>query len=282
MIFSKEYKNHYKENFRIGMPVVLGQIGHMATSLVDNAMVGNISSVQLAASSLANTVFIMIYIFGIGLSIGLTPAVGKAYGNEKHGQIASYLKSGKFIYLWTGFILTLVMVVASYFFDKLNQPPDVVEYAIPYFLTLSISMVPFMYFMSLKQFAEGVTLTKPAMWAGLAGNLINVVLNYLLIYGEFGFPRLELFGAGIATTISRSLMGLFLFYIISKDERVARYLRAAKRLTIRKESIVNLLKIGVPIGFQFVLEISSFVIATFMMGWMMGQKCHVLLQSLDR
>lgn len=267
MIFSKEYKNHYKENFRIGMPVVLGQIGHMATSLVDNAMVGNISSVQLAASSLANTVFIMIYIFGIGLSIGLTPAVGKAYGNEKHGQIAYYLKSGKFIYLWTGFILTLVMVIASYFFDKLNQPPDVVEYAIPYFLTLSISMVPFMYFMSLKQFSEGVTLTKPAMWAGLAGNLINIILNYLLIYGEFGFPRLELFGAGIATTISRSLMGLFMFYIISKDERVARYLRAAKRLTIRKESIIDLLKIGVPIGFQFVLEISSFVIATFMMGW---------------
>jgi MATE family multidrug resistance protein len=159
------------------------------------------------------------------------------------------------------------MVIASYFFDKLNQPPDVVEYAIPYFLTLSISMVPFMYFMSLKQFSEGVTLTKPAMWAGLAGNLINIVLNYLLIYGEFGFPRLELFGAGIATTISRSLMGLFMFYIISKDERVARYLRAAKRLTIRKESIIDLLKIGVPIGFQFVLEISSFVIATFMMGW---------------
>ena len=80
------------------------------------------------------------------------------------------------------------MWVASYFFDKLDQPPEVVELAIPYFLTLSISMVPFMYYMSLKQFAEGVTLTMPAMWAGLAGNIINIILNYLLIYGEFGFP----------------------------------------------------------------------------------------------
>lgn len=240
----------------------------MMTALVDNAMVGNISSVQLAASALANTVFIMIYIFGMGLSIGLTPAVGRAYGNEKHGQIASYLKNGKFIYLWTSVFLTIVMWISTFFFDKMNQPAEVVEYAIPYFLTLSLSMVPSMYFMSLKQFAEGVTLTKPAMWAGLAGNLLNVVLNYLLIYGEFGFPRWELFGAGVATTISRSLMGLFLFWIISRDKRVQKYLRAAKRLKIRRESIVSLLKIGVPIGFQFVLEVSAFVAGTIMMGWL--------------
>lgn len=268
MIFSSEYKNHYKENLRIGIPVVLGQIGNMMTSLVDTAMVGQINSTLLAASSLANTVFIMINIFGIGLSIGLTPAVGKAFGNEKHGQIASYLKNGKIIYLWTGLFLMLAMWIASFFFDKLNQPPEVVEIAIPYFLTLSISMVPFMYFMSLKQFAEGVTLTKPAMWAGLTGNLLNVILNYFLIYGEFGFPRLELLGAGIATTISRSLMGVFMLWIISRDDRVRKYLSAAKRLRVRRESIVNLLKIGVPIGFQFVLEISAFVAGTIMMGWL--------------
>ena len=268
MIFSQDYKNHYKENLRIGFPVIMGQVGHMMTSLVDNAMVGNINSTLLAASSLANTVFIMIYIFGIGLSIGLTPAVGRAYGNEKHGQIASYLKNGKIIYLWTGLLLTIAMWVASYFFDKLDQPPEVVELAIPYFLTLSISMVPFMYYMSLKQFAEGVTLTMPAMWAGLAGNIINIILNYLLIYGEFGFPRWELFGAGVATTISRSLMAVFLFLILSRDKRVQKYLRAAKRLKIRRESIVNLLKIGVPIGFQFVLEVSAFVAGTIMMGWL--------------
>lgn len=268
MIFSKEYKNHYKENLRLGIPVIMSQVGHMMTSLVDNAMVGNINSTLLAASSLANTVFIMIYIFGIGLSIGLTPAVGRAYGNEKHGQIASYLKNGKIIYLWTGVLLTIAMWVASYFFYKLNQPVEVVKEAVPYFLTLSISMVPFMYYMSLKQFAEGVTLTRPAMWAGLAGNLLNIILNYLLIYGTFGFPRLELLGAGIATTISRSLMGLFLFWIISRDKRVQKYLRAAKRLKIRRESIMNLLKIGVPIGFQFVLEVSAFVAGTIMMGWL--------------
>ncbi|PKL81090.1 MAG: MATE family efflux transporter [Ignavibacteriae bacterium HGW-Ignavibacteriae-4] len=268
MIFSQDYKNHYKENLRIGFPVIMGQVGHMMTSLVDNAMVGNINSTLLAASSLANTVFIMIYIFGIGLSIGLTPAVGRAYGNEKHGQIASYLKNGKIIYLWTGLLLTIAMWVASYFFDKLDQPPEVVELAIPYFLTLSISMVPFMYYMSLKQFAEGVTLTMPAMWAGLAGNIINIILNYLLIYGEFGFPRWELFGAGVATTIARSLMAVFLFLILSRDKRVQKYLRAAKRLKIRRESIVNLLKIGVPIGFQFVLEVSAFVAGTIMMGWL--------------
>lgn len=268
MIFSQDYKNHYKENLRIGFPVIMGQVGHMMTSLVDNAMVGNINSTLLAASSLANTVFIMIYIFGIGLSIGLTPAVGRAYGNEKHGQIASYLKNGKIIYLWTGLLLTIAMWVASYFFDKLDQPAEVVELAIPYFLTLSISMVPFMYYMSLKQFAEGVTLTMPAMWAGLAGNIINIILNYLLIYGEFGFPRWELFGAGVATTIARSLMAVFLFIILSRDKRVQKYLRAAKRLKIRRESIVNLLKIGVPIGFQFVLEVSAFVAGTIMMGWL--------------
>ncbi len=268
MIFSQDYKNHYKENLRIGFPVIMGQIGHMMTALVDNAMVGNINSTLLAASSLANTVFIMIYIFGLGLSIGLTPAVGRAYGNEKHGQIASYLKNGKIIYLWTGLLLTIAMWVASYFFDKLDQPAEVVAEAIPYFLTLSFSMVPFMYFMSLKQFAEGVTLTMPAMWAGLAGNLVNVVLNYLLIYGEFGFPRWELFGAGVATTIARSLMAVFLFIILSRDKRVQKYLRAAKRLKIRRESVVNLLKIGVPIGFQFVLEVSAFVAGTIMMGWL--------------
>lgn len=276
MIFSKEYREHYKENIRLGLPVILGQIGHMMTAIVDNAMVGNlglneqgvnIGSIQLAASSLANTIFILIYIFGIGLAIGLTPAVGKAFGKKNHGRIASYYKNSKFLYLATGAILMILMFVSSFFFDVLDQPKEVVDYAIPYFQILAISMVPFMYFMTLKQFSEGLSLTLPAMYAGLAGNLINVVLNYGLIYGELGMPRMELLGAGIATTIARSLMGVFLLYILIRNKKVNQYLRAAKRVGFNKQSLVNLVKIGVPIGLQFVLEVSAFVAGTIIMGW---------------
>lgn len=267
MILSEEYREHYRETLRVGTPVILGQIGHMVTALVDNAMIGHYSSVQLAASSLANTMFIMIYIFGVGLALGLTPLTGNALGKEKHAKIALYLKNANVIYPVTGAILMIFMFWSSYYFEYLNQPPEVVDYAVPYFRIISLSMIPFMYFLTLKQFTEGISLTKPAMYAGLAGNILNVILNYVLIYGEFGFPRLELNGAGIATAISRSLMGVFLIIIIYRHSSAKKYIKAMKRVHVTPKSIFELLKVGVPIALQFILEVSAFVGGTIIVGW---------------
>ena len=188
----------------------------MVVVLADNLMVGHLGAIPLAAASFANTIFVVGMVFGIGMVNGLTPLVGKAYGANKHAEAAMWLKQGLFSFQAAGIVLVILLLATSLFMPYMGQPPEVVALAIPYYLVLVFSMIPFVLFFTFKQFAEGLGNTRIAMIITVTANLVNILLNYLWIFGKLGFPQMGVLGAGYATLVSRIIMPLLFIWVYYK------------------------------------------------------------------
>lgn len=266
-MFKKIHIQHYRANFQLAYPVVIAQMGHMIGGLADTIMVGHISSTQLAASALANSVYIVPMLFGLGILIAITPLISKAFGEKDVEQMKTISLHGVICGFIIGHVLGVAMFATSGVLNHLNQPAEVVKYAVPFYKLFALSMIPYMLFLALKQIAEGLQNTKAGMIVLVTANLINIGLNYLLIYGKMGFPRLELIGAGYATLISRTIMPFMMFAILymNKDARQILSLRIFSRFKI--SSMLHILRIGIPIGFQYIFEITSFSLGAIFVGW---------------
>ncbi|WP_057936653.1 MATE family efflux transporter [Algoriphagus resistens] len=260
-------KDHFKITFNLAFPVVLSQLGQVLVGVADSMMVGRLGAVPLAAASLGNSIFFVILMFGMGISMGITPLVSVAEGKGKFKRIGHLFQHGLWINIATAVLLTVVIVGLSQGLHFLNQPEEVVELTIPYLFIITSSLLPFMIFQSFKQLAEGISQTKQAMYVTIICNLVNVFLNWVLIYGNLGVPAMGLNGAGLATLVSRVMMPVMMgLYVM----RSARYRVFDLKLGIGKLRFLllnRILKIGVPTGFQYIFEVSAFSAAAIMMGW---------------
>lgn len=248
-------------------PVMLSQLGQVAVGVADSMMVGRLGALELAASSLANSIFFVLLMFGIGISMGLTPLVSKAYGKGKTHQISRLFSNSLLINFLTSLVMLGLVLLFSRNLNLLNQPEEVEALALPFLLIITASLVPLMVFQAFKQFVEGLSQTKQAMFITIAANLVNVFLNWLLIWGHWGFPELGFLGAAWATLISRVLMmvlmGAYVLFSKRYEDFGLRILRFKPNWTLCQ----RILKIGVPTGFQFIFEVSAFSAAAIMMGW---------------
>ncbi|QDH81550.1 MATE family efflux transporter [Echinicola soli] len=261
------FKEHFSKTFNLAYPVMLSQLGQVLVGVADSMMVGRLGAEPLAAASLANSIFFVVMMFGTGVSMAMTPLVAAADGEGKPRKITRVFNHGFAINGFTGVILFLVIVLASPLLAHMNQPEGVVEQAIPFLGVITLSLIPLMFFQTFRQFAEGLSHTKEAMLITILCNVVNVFLNWVLIYGHLGFAPMGLNGAGWATLISRVLMALVMAYFIWKSALFKKY---KLKLDFRKlyfPMFSKLLKIGVPTGFQFVFEVGAFSSAAIMMGW---------------
>ena len=263
-----DYIPFYKRNLYLALPVVLSQVGQVTVHLVDNMMVGHVGTTELAAAAFANNVFMIGMYFGMGITYGITPLVGKAFSRGKLQEVAALLKNGVFTHVAAAIVLTVVMFGIYFTLPLLNQPPEVLTLAKPYFLLLCLSYFPFMLFFSMKQFFEGIGNTKMAMQITLSANVINVLVNYVLIFGKLGFSEMGLVGAGIGTLVSRLFMALLFALYILKIPKFKNYFIEAYKQNFSVEKIISILKIGIPIGFQIIVELLAFGIGAIMMGWL--------------
>ena len=257
----------YKKNLRLAFPVVLSQIGQVTVSLVDNMMVGHVGTTELAAASFSINIFHIGMLFGIGITMGLTPLVGSAFSQKKEKMVGEYLKNGLLVHALATLVIGMVMGIISLYLNRMGQPVEVVEKAVPYYLLLVASLFPMLFFYSFKQFLEGVGNTRIAMYITLSSNLINIVLNYFLIYGKWGFPELGLNGAGIATFIARLCMPILLIPIILKNKQCKTEFRLAYYAKVQKKKLKEIFAVGFPIGLQIIIEVSTFSFGAIMMGW---------------
>ncbi|MEM6844863.1 MAG: MATE family efflux transporter [Bacteroidota bacterium] len=263
---TQSYRFHIKKTFLIAYPVMLSQLGHILVGVADSIMVGDLGTQPLAAVSLANSLFGLVLMFGIGLSIAITPLVAAADGEGNTQQIGRVFQHGAIINILSGFVFCGLVIGGGQLLPYMNQPPVVVDFTVPYLNLLAYSLIPFMVFQTFRQFAEGLSFTRTAMLITLSANLVNVGLNYLLIYGYWGLPQLGLNGAGVATLIARILMAVAMaFYVLRAGwfPPVARHLSSFNRLLI-----THMLKIGVPTGLQYIFEVGAFSAASIMMGWL--------------
>lgn len=263
----KGFKDNFDKTFTLAYPVMLSQLGQVMVGVADNIMVGRLGAVPLAAASLANSIFFVVLMFGIGISMAVTPMVAAADGEGKTGKIGRLLNHGFVINTVSSFLLFLFILAVSPVLKLINQPQEVVVLAIPYLLIITFSLLPFMFFQTYKQFIEGLSQTKQAMFITVVFNLLNIGLNWLLIYGNWGFPELGLNGAGWATLISRVFMAWALYIYVTKSNRYKNYIRGLRLKQIRLTIIKKMLGIGIPTGLQFIFEVGAFSTAAIMMGW---------------
>ena len=263
-----QYIPFYRRNLHLALPVVFSQIGQVTVSLADNAMVGHVGTTELAAASFANSVFMIGMYFGMGITYGLTPLVGKEYGNGRLGEVIKWLKNGIFTHSFSAVFLTLIMFATYFLLPYMGQEAAVLEMSKPYYLILCASYFPFMLFFSFKQFFEGIGNTKIAMQITLISNVINIGVNYLFIFGKLGFPQLGLIGAGIGTLVSRIAMPILFAIYVGKLPRFRRFFVLAHKQVFERQRIIDLIRIGIPIAFQMIVEVISFALGAIMIGWL--------------
>ncbi|MBZ0199409.1 MAG: polysaccharide biosynthesis C-terminal domain-containing protein, partial [Ignavibacteriaceae bacterium] len=203
-------KQHIKYTLGLAYPVIIGQLGFIMMGVVDSIMVGVLGPTPLAAASLANSYIILIFIIGLGISFVVTPLVAIEVGANRKSECGVLFRQSLIINMVVGVITTAVTFFASYLLFYFDQPVEVVNLAQSYTILLGCSAIPTMLFQTYKQFIEGLSVMRPAMIITLLANIINIIANWLFIYGNFGMPALGLNGAGIATLSSRIFMALFI------------------------------------------------------------------------
>lgn len=263
----KDYFPFYQRLLKLAFPILLTQAGQMIVQLVDNAMVGRVGTTELAAASFANSIFVVIMVFGLGVFLGITPLIGHALGAKDDRKVATIMRNGLFLSIIFIGILAIVTWSLSSFMHLMGQPEEVWKLAIPYFRTLTVSLIPFLLFMVLKQIGEGMGNTVLAMIATILSNILNVALNYVLIFGKLGFPEMGLLGAGYATLISRISMPILIFTGFMLAKKVRYYFAMLPSVNTSIKEIRKITKVGLPIAFQLVIEVSLFAAGAIMMGW---------------
>ena len=261
------YLPYYKRLASLAFPLVLTQSGQMLVQLVDNAMVGHVGTIELAASSFANSIFLLVLVLGTGICVGITPILGHAFGEERPVVAASIIKNSIALSLLVTLMISLTSWSLSFTMPFMGQEKAVFEEAIPYYRLLSYSLIPLLLFTALKQIGEGMGNTLYAMIATLTSNIVNVILNYILIFGHAGFPALGLEGAGYATLIARIVMFLMLIPLLLKSSKYRHIFKLTGKVRISWKRISNIFKTGLPIALQMLTEVSLFAAGSVMMGW---------------
>jgi len=262
----QSYTSEFKYNLKLAFPVMVGHLGHILVGLADNVMVGRLGAAPLAAVSLGNSFVFIAFSIGIGFSLAITPLIAEADGKDDVKKGRNYLQHGILLCTVLGLTMFLLLVLATPILKHMNQPPEVVDLAIPYLEIVALSMIPLMIFQAYKQFADGLSQTKYGMYATIIANIVNVVLNFLLIYGIWIFPRLELRGAAYGTLFSRFAMLLFIVLILHSKDKFKPFLIRLKLLEIRKKIFLKIIDLGFPSAMQMLFEIGIFTAAIWLAG----------------
>lgn len=262
----QQYTKEFRYNLKLSFPVILGMLGHTFVQLADNIMVGQLGTAELAAVSLGNSFVFIAMSLGIGFSTAITPLVAEADGAGDKPSAKSALKHGLVLCTLLGFALFGVILLAKPLMLVMKQPPEVVALAMPYLDLVAFSLVPLIIFQAFKQFSEGLSQTKYPMYATILANIINVVLNYLLIFGTFGFPELGIVGAAIGTLVSRVVMVAHLWYMLKKKPKFQAYVIGFNFKCIEKKVMRKIIDLGFPSALQMFFEVAIFTAAVWLSG----------------
>ena len=262
----KDLTKEFKYNWKLAAPVMLGMLGHTFVVFIDNVMVGQLGTAELAAVSLGNSFMFVAMSLGIGFSTAITPLIAEAdsEGNFKKGK--SSFKHGLFLCSVLGGLLFLMVLLAKPLMYLMNQPEEVAVLAIPYLDLVAFSLIPLVIFQAFKQFSDGLSMTRYPMYATILANIVNVILNYLLIFGKFGFPEMGIVGAAYGTLVSRFIMLWFLWWLLKNKEKSRAYVTHIKIFVLNKFMLKNILSLGSPSAMQMFFEVAIFTSAIWLSG----------------
>ena len=257
-------------NLQLAYPVMVGMLGHTFVQFIDNVMVGQLGTAELAAVSLGNSFVFIGMSLGIGFSTAITPLVAEADAAQLPDRAKAVFAHGIVWCTLLGFFLFLGVFMAKPLMYQMGQPPEVVELAFPYLKWVAFSLFPLVIFQAFKQFSDGMSLTRYAMYATVLANLINVLVNYVLIFGKWGFPEWGVTGAAIGTLFSRFTMLITIILLMRFHEKLTFFIRGLWQVSFSKSLMQRLFALGFPSALQMLFEVAFFTSAVWVCG-MLGK-----------
>lgn len=256
-----------KKNIQLALPISCGQIGQVCINLSDNIMIGSIGGASLAAASLANSIFIIIMVFGWGVSSSISPIISEIHIKKKYENGKILLYNTLVISLLLSIILYLIVLLFIPIFPYLGQSQKIIDKTIPFLKIIALSIIPWVLFESIKKFSEALSITTPGMIITWVGVCLNILLNYILINGKLGLPKMNMVGAAYASCITRLIMLIGLCIFLYKEKKKFIYFDICKYRQFYNFSFLpRILKIGIPAGLQMLFEVGAFAAASFIAG----------------
>lgn len=268
MSFLNRYKQDYKQIARLGLPILVGQVGMIVVGFADNIMVGRYSTQALASASFVNGVFNTAIFACIGFSYGLTPLVGAFFSQNRHREIGGLVRTGLIVNILFAMLVSLLMGILYLNVDRLDQPEELLPIIRPYFRLYLAGILTLSIFQVFAQWSWGIKNTSMPMWIILGSNVLNIIGNWLLIYGHCGLPELGLQGAGISTLAVRWLGAIVIAGIFFMRRRNRDYSDGFKSTRPTWERVKRINLTSWPVSLQSAMESASFSVVALMAGWL--------------
>lgn len=262
------YPYHYRSLLSLGLPIMIGQLGMIILGFADTMMVGHHSTTELGAASFVNNIINLIIITGTGFSYGLTPIVGSLFGRGELPKAGNALRCALLANTLAGLMMIAALVILFFNLDNIGQPEELLPLMCPYYLVLLASLPFVMLFNAFKQFTDSITETRTSMWILLTGNLINILGNYVLIYGKAGMPEMGVLGAGVATLLSRVVMVIVFAAVFLMRKTMRPYREGFFCMGRPRQLVRHLFALGTPIALEMGMETASFSLSIIMVGWL--------------
>ena len=262
-----KYETHYKNLTYLGVPIIIGQLGNLILNFADTLMIGHHSTEELAAAAFVNNMFTLVIIFAIGFTYAVTALVGILYGQENTHRIGELMKSATAANTCMALFLSFIMIVIYLNVHRLGQPEELLPLIRPYFLIQLVSLPFVCWFNTFRQFTDGITDTKVAMWILIGGNVMNIFGNWILIYGNLGMPEMGLLGAGLSTMISRIMMTIVMVGIFFVSKKYREYKEGWNTGKVHYADFKKITVLGFPLALQMGMETAAFSLSSLMVGW---------------
>ena len=266
-----------KTVLRLGIPLIVGELGSIVQQYADTIMVGRHGTNELAAAGFVNTIFYFVIFLTLGMSYAVTPLVGNAYGRKDYKSVCRIFREGIRTNIIVGLIFVSVLLLLYFNFEWLfftpgrlhhQQPAEILTLSKGYFLILTAS-IPFLtVFYACKQYLDGIGETRLPMWILIESNLLNIVLNWCLIWGNCGFKAMGLYGAGIATLVSRAAQMIWIIISVTKSKKSKIVRENYRAVEPSWNGVWRQIKLGFPISLQLGLEIGMFNVCGIFAGWL--------------
>ncbi len=253
---------------RLGLPILIGQLGTIIVGFADTAMVGHHSTADLASASFVNNLFNVAIFALLGFSYGLTPIIGALFGAGKQREIGSMMRTATAVNLGYALIIGAIMTAIYLNLHRMGQPEELLPLIRPYFLIYLAGIIPLALFNAFAQWAYAINRTKMPMWIILISNVLNIAGNYAFIYGHWGFPEMGLNGAGYSTLLARTFCAVAIIAVFMTKSDYATYRSNFLSARLNGKDFHEVTSTSWPVSFQMGFESGSFTAAAVMAGWL--------------
>lgn len=262
-----DYRKEYRSLLKLGLPVLVTELGIITVSFADTMMVGSYGTNELAAAAFVNNMFTVAIVMLIGFSSGVTPLIGALFSQKKNHDAGRTLRVSLQLNFLAGMAFTVIMGTLYLFLDRMGQPAELLPMIKSYYLIILTSLIPLSIFNCCQQMANGTTDTAMPMWLMLGSNVLNIIGNYMLIFGKFGAPELGLDGAGISTVFSRLAAATAIVIIMLTAKRYKAYFGGLRDRNNLRPERAHVFKTSVPIMVQSGIECLLWSFGAVVCGW---------------